>query len=273
MEFECIAINGFAGDRTNEAMECCHHFAQAFADYLKIPCTLVGEVAEAQDLPWDIALRESKPLFELAATHMNRILNSSKAPLLITPRCATAIATLPRVLSTHPDVMVIYFDAHGDLNLPTTSESGYLGGMPLTAVMGKWQSGYGSGLNPDQLIHIGGRDIDMNEESFINEHRITMLSKLDLEGDLRDLKEKIIGRPVYIHLDTDVYEPSEVSAEYEVEDGLFRTHVKKVVDLVVAQANLVGVEITELSPKNETQKRQSYLSLFESFSSLSLEAN
>ena len=136
MEFECIAVNGFAGDRTVEAMECCHDFARVFADYLRIPCALFGAPAEAQYLPWNLVLNEAKPTFELAATQIADIFNAGKAPLLITPRCATAIATLPQVIKAYPEVVVLYFDAHGDLNLPRTSASGYLGGMPITAVMG-----------------------------------------------------------------------------------------------------------------------------------------
>ncbi len=33
-------------------------------------------------------------------------------------------------------VMGIYFDAHGDVTTPTTTISGYLGGMPITGAMG-----------------------------------------------------------------------------------------------------------------------------------------
>jgi len=140
--------------------------------------------------------------------------------------------------------------------------------MPLTAALGEWDSGYGSGLTTNNLIHIGGRDIDAAEQAFIKDKNIMMISKAMIEHDLSNLRETIKGRPVFIHLDTDVYDPTEVTAEYAVEDGLFRHHVSNVVDAVLSEGELLGLEITELSPRNRREREQSYSALFDSFASL-----
>jgi len=65
-----------------------------------------------------------------------------------------------------------------------------------------------------------------------------------------------------------VYDPTEVVAEYSVPDGLFRQHVNKVISLIVAQGRLVGVEVTELSPKTVAERERSYQAIFESLGSL-----
>lgn len=189
-------------------------------------------------------------------------------PILITPRCASAIASLPVVISKYPDVVVIYFDAHGDMNLPSTSSSGYLGGMPITAAMGCWESGYGSGLDAKNLVHIGGRDLEESERGFIRDNKIMTLSKKQIESGVDELVEMIQGKAVYVHIDTDVYDPSEVVAEYSVEDGLFRQHVDNVMRTIQVEANLVGLEITELSPKSTDERENSYQALFDSLGSL-----
>lgn len=31
MTFECVGVTGYAGDRTSEAMLCCHDFAEALS--------------------------------------------------------------------------------------------------------------------------------------------------------------------------------------------------------------------------------------------------
>jgi len=268
MNFKCIGINGFAGDRTPEAMAECHAFVRAFSEHFNLPFSCFGEPAAARNLPWDAAITESKDTLDLAAEKVQKVINSKSVPLLITPRCATAIASLPVILANFPDAVVVYFDAHGDLNTPDSSESGYLGGMPITAALGEWDSGYGSGLTKENLVHIGGRDIDASEQEFINENQIMTISKTQIEGDLSDFERLIKDRPVFIHLDTDVYDPSEVTAEYSVSDGLFRNHVKKIIDIVLSEEQLVGLEITELSPKNNRERKKSYDSLFESFSGL-----
>ena len=47
---------------------------------------------------------------------------------------------------------VVWLDAHGDFNTPATSGSGYLGGMPLAAACGLWDSGYGAGVDPRAVV-------------------------------------------------------------------------------------------------------------------------
>ena len=269
MQALCIGLIGFAGDRTNEAMNECHPFTEAFAQHFGFECQLVGSPVQAKDLPWDVALNESKATFNAAIDWFANTFEHQRQVFLITPRCATAIATLPVVISNYPNVVILYFDAHGDLNTPASSASAYLGGMPITAALGVWDSGYGAGLKPNNLVHIGGRDLEEAEETFIAEHDILTLSKNDIEGKLDDLKNIIANKPVFIHLDTDVFDPSEVTAEYAVANGLFRHHIAKVVDLVLANSQLVGVEITELSPRNDQQRTQSYRSLFDAFRGLS----
>ena len=268
MSFECVSVNGFAGDRTPEAMLECHGFATAFSEYFGIPFELVGDPALVRDLPWDVALLESKITFEKISTHLRRILVAGHKPILITPRCASAIASIPVVVSEYPDVVILYFDAHGDMTTPESSDSGYLGGMPLSAALGEWDSGYGSGLKVSNLVHIGGRDFDQVEKEFVEANKLYTLSKCQIESDLTDLRTMVSGRSVYVHLDSDVFDPSEVTAEYAVVDGLYRDHVKKIIELVVENAELIGVEITEFSPRNSSEREQSIEAIVESFSEL-----
>jgi len=268
MSFECLSINGFAGDRTSEAMQECHWFAYAISKKFEISLTLSGQAQMAANLQWDDALSESKTTFLSAQKQLKKVLDRNKKPILITPRCATAIATLPIIIEKYPDVVVVYFDAHGDLNTPETSKSGYLGGMPITAALGEWDSGYGAGLKSQNLIHIGGRDMDDSEIAFIEKNNILTISKNQIENGLDDLSSVVKGRKVFVHLDTDVFDPSEVTAEYAVEDGLFRDHVAKVIRTLISTGALVGVEITELSPKNEKQREQSFSAICDSFCDL-----
>lgn len=268
MTFECIGLTGFAGDRTVEAMEECHQFTKSFANHFAFAYQCIGTKQPSIDLPWNQALSKSKTLFDLAIEHVQRVFDAKRYPILITPRCATAIATLPVVLNNYPEAVVVYFDAHGDLHTPESSESGYLGGMPIAAALGEWDSGYGSGLRSDRLVHIGGRDLDRYEQEFIKRKNIFTIKTQDFAGDLSEFANFINGKPVFVHLDTDVYDPSEVSAEYAVDKGLFREDVAQIIGLITDNAQLIGLEITELSPKSDEQRRHSYHALYESFSCL-----
>jgi arginase len=187
MEYRCLGVNGFAGDRTPEAMLECHPFAQALSEFLGTSVELYGSIKEAKDLQWKEALIESADIFATIAKVTKESISDNCIPILVTPRCASAIASLPVIVSKYPDVIVIYFDAHGDLNVPATSSSGYLGGMPITAAMGCWESGYGSGLDAKNLVHIGGRDLDESEKDFIRDNKIMSLSKEQIESGVDEL--------------------------------------------------------------------------------------
>lgn len=268
MNFECVSVNGFAGDRTPEAMLECHNFAVAFAKHFEFPYELVGDPSLAKNLPWHEAIFESKQTFKNIIDNLKRIFQGKRSPILITPRCASAIASLPVIIGEFPDTIVLYFDAHGDLNTPQTSDSSYLGGMPLTAVMGEWDSGYGAGLKSSNLVHIGGREFDSAEIEFIENKRLRTISRAKIESDLTHLRAIVKGKPVFIHLDTDVFDPKEVRAEYAVDDGLFSHHVRKIVDIVLEEARLIGIEITEFSPRNTSERNKSYAAIFDSFRGL-----
>jgi len=268
MRYECFGVNGYAGDRTRQAMDECHPFANALSEFLDAPVTLYGSSKQPKNLQWNNALEESAEVLTTVATVIKGSLADKKVPILVTPRCASAISSLPVILAECSDAVVIYFDAHGDLNVPGSSDSGYLGGMPISAAMGEWDSGYGSGLDAKSLVHIGGRDLDQFEHEFIRNKNIMTISKQQIESNLNQLAELVRGRPVYIHIDTDVYDPTEVVAEYSVPDGLFRQHVDKVMSVIVAEGLLLGMEITELSPNTMAERKRSYRAIFESLGSL-----
>ncbi|MEX0737746.1 MAG: arginase family protein [Pseudohongiella sp.] len=266
--FKCISINGFSGDRTSYGMEVCHAFAKTLSEYLNIEVEYHGEPQFVADLNWDKALAESNDILTKASSLIEFAFDEGFKPILITPRCATAIATLPQVMNKFPECVVIYFDAHGDVTTPTTSVSGYLGGMPITAAMGVWNSGFGSGVKTEQFIHIGGRDFDSCEDEFFEENKVLLLSKQQIEQDLSELERLIKDKPVFVHIDVDVFEPSEVVAEYAVADGLFRQHIHAIMTSVKAHGILIGLEITEFSPKTNEEREHSYTALFDSLRSL-----
>jgi arginase family enzyme len=56
--------------------------------------------------------------------------------------------TLPVMARYHPDALVVWFDAHGDLNTPESTTTDYLGGLALSGPVGMWESGLGSGDRP-----------------------------------------------------------------------------------------------------------------------------
>lgn len=267
LEYTCLGVTGFLGDKSNQAMKNVNWLNNQFATAFKFEPETIGQMEDVADLPWKQVLKRVDP-FIITANRIGQIFERGQFPFVVASRCALAIVTLPEILRHYPDVVIIWLDAHGDLNIPASSDTGYIGGMSLSASLGGWQSGYGAGLLPENLVHIGARDLDAAERLVIADRKICCLDLVDIEKDLRKLKAIITGRSVYIHLDVDVFDPSEVVADYHVEEGLYRQDVAQITQLVKDNATLIGLEVTEMSACNDEEKESSKEALIDAIKPL-----
>lgn len=256
-----IRANGYAGDRSREAMAALPALSEMLGDLFNAEIIGFGGPQEPRDLPWDRALEASEAFLSELADTAKRTLEKDVVPVIATPRCAAAFASIPAVLAARDDVHVVWFDAHGDLHTPATTETGYLGGMPITALLGEWQSGFGAGLKPEKLVHLGARDLDDPERIFMEKHRIFTASFADVTRDLTRLQERLSGKKVFVHLDCDVFDPRDVAAEYRVAGGLRREQAAAIFAVIGRVSDLVGLEITEFSPSSEQELQASLASL------------
>ena len=119
----------------------------------------------------------------LLAEHTRDALEAGEWPLVIGGDHSIAMGTVSGV-SAHLKTLdrrlgVIWFDAHGDMNLPETSPSGNVHGMPLAHLLGYGNTKLSTilGANPavdaKNVVLIGIRDIDDLERKFIRESGVT----------------------------------------------------------------------------------------------------
>ena len=112
-------------------------------------------------------------------------------PLVIGGDHSIAMGTVSG-LSTHLKAQgeklgLIWFDAHGDMNLPGSSPSGNIHGMPLAHLLGYGDTDLSSipGASPavdcDNVVLIGIRDIDDVERAFIRESGVTAFTMRDID--------------------------------------------------------------------------------------------
>jgi arginase family enzyme len=157
-------------------------------------------------------------------------------------RCAAGLATVPEVARRHPQACVVWFDAHGDSNLPTSNAVPYLGGMVITGAAGHWDSGLGEGLDIANVVLVGARDLDPYEQALIDSGRLKLV---DVGPRLVERLAAAVGaRDVYVHLDCDVLEPGIVPVEYEVPGGLTLADLHACAT-ELAKRRVIGIEIAE----------------------------
>lgn len=119
-------------------------------------------------------------------------------------------------------VGLIYFDAHADFNTPETSLSGMLGGMDVAWASGlcltrlRLKTGLDPALPTRYIVFGCLRDVDPLEQELLDRSNCEYLSVKDVRGltDNIDIQMKRLSRltdVIYVHVDMDVLDPSEVS--------------------------------------------------------------
>lgn len=154
------------------------------------------------------------------------------------------------------DMTVLWFDSHGDLNTPQSSPSGHFYGMPLRTLLGDGDHEIirtlPSKLAPSQVILLGVRDLDAEEQAYSAEHSIPTISVLDMEQHPETVIESIRNRGsrnLYIHIDLDVLEPAQFPyVPLPAPDGLDMDTLQMLLRALYEEFTVVGLGLVEYKP-------------------------
>jgi arginase len=128
-------------------------------------------------------------------------------------------------------VGLVFIDAHGDFNVPETTLSGMLGGMPVAVAAGhaltniRKTSGLTEGLPMSDIVWGGVRDLDPLEADRFREYEVQQFSVDDIRKLSPNLKKQMDTLSanvdaIYVHIDMDVLDPAEVPGHsLRVPDG------------------------------------------------------
>lgn len=163
--------------------------------------------------------------------------------------CAVDVAVIDYLNRMHPDLRVIWIDAHLDANTPETSPSGNFHGMPVSAILGRapgpMRPFLGTPVDPARFHYFGIRVGDDGD--------LALQRELDLE--LLDPQTPISG-PVHIHFDLDVLDPREFPYVAYPEGGLGIEEAIALVGRIAREAEVVGLTVTEFAPSDEDEARE-----------------
>ena len=216
---------------------------EALATRIGVKPAMLGQVTAPVGGTWQQELAAARPNLRVLAEALERAFSAQRTPFTTLSRCAVALATLPVLAKHRPEACVVWFDAHGDINTPDTTQSGYLGGMVLTGAAGRWDSGLGGGLDLANVVLVGAHDLDPAESALIEGGAPRLVSAGP--NLVERLGAAIADRAIYVHLDCDVLEPGLVRTEYSVPGGLTLSDLHDACG-VIARNEVVGFEIAEL---------------------------
>ena len=249
-----------------------HHGALLLRSLLAERCSFV-DIQVDQTSPLDLhddVLGHSAIVAQLRQFSSSLKLRSPLAIFTVGGTCGMEVIPVSYLNQAYDgDLAVIWFDAHGDLNTPSSSPSNCFHGMPLRLLLGDGNESLlellFSVLTPSQVILAGARDLDEAEESYIEQERIKCVSPKQLvrpENLLRAVKDTGFSN-VYVHFDFDVLDPVAYPHVFmPVANGVSQNTIRNALERLRKKYRVVGASMVEWNPQNDPHP-QDVLELYE----------
>ncbi|WP_256061854.1 arginase [Staphylococcus aureus] len=148
-------------------------------------------------------------------------IENNRFPLVLGGDHSIAVGSVSAISKHYNNLGVIWYDAHGDLNIPEESPSGNIHGMPLRILTGEGPKELlelnSNVIKPENIVLIGMRDLDKGERQFIKDHNIKTFTMSDIdklgikeviENTIEYLKSRNVDG-VHLSLDVDALDPFE----------------------------------------------------------------
>ena len=175
-------------------------------------------------------------------------------------------------------VGLVFYDSHGDFNVPETTLSGMLGGMPVAVAAGhalqnlRKTTGLEEPLPMSDIMWGGVRDLDPLEADRFREYEVRQVSVKDIREISDNFRNQFNALAdevdvVYVHVDMDVLEPDEVPGHgLAVPDGPSSKALAAAIGVMFENPKTVALGIASTPSFNrdpDGASRQAALNLIE----------
>lgn len=216
----------------------------------------LSEQEDARNLPEIVEV--SKTLSDATSESVAQ----SHFPLTLGGDHSLAIGSISGISQHYENLGVIWYDAHGDLNIAEESPSGNVHGMPLRTLLGEGDEqlvnvgSEGAKVKPENVVLIGMRDLDSGERRYIKEQNIktytmAVVDRLGIQQVIKEtieyLKDKTDG--IHLSFDVDGLDPYETPGTgTRVPGGLTYRESHFALELL-SQSNLItSMDLVEVNP-------------------------
>jgi arginase len=211
-------------------------------------------------LPRDRYLTAARESCRTLADAVAASLEDGARCLIVGGECTVVAGAIPGALAAEPDLLLVYFDAHGDFNTLATTPSHYVGGMCLAHVCGKkiapllWP-GVRS-IAEDHVALVGARQLDPGEAGNLATSKVRQIPFDHERADPPGLLAFARRKPLWVHIDIDVVDPLEVPAvDFPAPGGASLRALSDVLSSLSGVARVRGVEICGYDVRKETGPR------------------
>jgi arginase len=240
------------------------------------------EVSAIEDGKWAKNINQIIQISEELAKVVQRVAANKQFLLLLSGDHSTAAGSIAGLKLAFPEerIGVIWIDAHADLHSPYTTPSGNLHGMPLAVSLGldnlhlqhnqpddetvrAWELFKNLGnispkMKPEDLVYIGLRQMEAEEEKVIGELQIPFITvgELRLKGVDKTASKALTllshCQHILLSFDVDSLDPSvSVATGTPVEGGFTKTEALSLLKTLCADQRVKCLEIVEINPEME----------------------
>jgi len=210
--------------------------------------------------PRDRWLTAAREACRTLADAVTASLAARALPVVIGGECTVVAGTITGALAVERDLALIYFDAHGDFNTVATTPSHYVGGMCLAHVCGRhvapllWPGV--RTISDDNVALVGARKLDSGEARNLDVSRVRRIRFDADHPDAAGLLSFARRRPVWVHVDVDVVDPSDMPAVASpVAGGPSLAELSEILREVAAVSDLRGIELCGYDPTQDPTAR------------------
>jgi arginase len=157
---------------------------------------------------------------------------------------------------------LLWFDAHGDMNTPTSTNSGNVHGMSLAHLLGLGDDrlagvgGFRGKVRAENVSLIGVRDLDAREKSLLGESGVNVFTMKDIDrrgaSSVMEQAIEVASRGTtgtHVSLDIDVVDPSIASGVgTPKKGGLTYREAHFCLEMVADSKRLVSIDLVEVNP-------------------------
>jgi arginase len=154
-------------------------------------------------------------------------------PVVLGGCCCAHVGAVRGLASRVERLGVVWLDAHGDLNTPSSSPSGNPWGMPLRMLLADGV------VAPEDVALVGARSLDPGEIAYLAETGIDESVERALAG--------VDG--VYLALDLDVLDPADAAMFMPEPEGPSVDEIDSTLRAVTTRATVVGAGVTGMLPE------------------------
>lgn len=219
-------------------------------------------------------------VFHQIASQTAQVLTEGNFPFILAGDHGSAAGTIAGIKKAFPnkELGVIWIDAHADIHSPYTTPSGNMHGMPLNLCIGDdntenqvntpdsetigiWNELKHAYTNqpkikPENLVFIGVRDTEEQENKLIEKHHITIHTVETVRKDgAKAIAEKSLEQLqscdiIYVSFDVDSMDPelTSLGTGTPVGNGIFPQEAEEILTLLAKNEKTCCMEVVEVNP-------------------------